>query len=719
MAPADGSRGSGESIRAKRYRAFLSYSREDERIARRIQGALERYRVPSGLEVKSLGADRRLGRFFRDSDEMGAQSDLGAAIRGALEDSEYLVVVCSPRAAKSDWVSREIVYFRRQVSADRILAAIVAGVPNTSGADECFPPALRSGSRGESTETIQPLAVDVRQEGLGKAMVRLIAGLLALPFDALWNRERRRQRRRNIGVAIAATLALVLALSIAGLVRGRQFVTQMASGALELLERREFKLEGRYGTNEALVGKRRVREASVLAIASLPPPRSLVDQSGPRTDCGSFGSEPVARCAALRIAYANPRQIGEVPFDLGYSGQAFVDRKTGDTTFLASDNLLWRVEQLDAYGVSLNPTSLFSAGAPFDVSGDTLLIGRRDGVLELVGLSDSRTLDEHKLFDDAIAGISVARDDALVLAWTWDGRAGVVAKAAASDRPELDVSQSALWPWSDSRTDQVSTAAFTGRSDAPVLSATRDGGLHWSAVNGRGRKSLDCSFEQPARRMELSHSARLVAVASETQVAVVDLNAKRCVLMNGKHAQSVSDLDFTQDEQRLLSAAHDNNVVIWSLETGDPLDVYSHGWHVESAAFMANDSRVVSATHHGDVWVWDLVSRSEILRLNGTEQAWPILVATAGLFVARPDGKDPALFGFHDLSALDSREQRATLCAGMMPTVELAELRSTYGLRGRPWDPCSWRGLGSIEGWRQLMRRWAFVIGLREDYEPG
>src|SRR5829696_8803597 len=94
-----------------RYRAFISYSKKDQHHAKRLHSALETYRVPKGIEAP-LQRDRRLGRFFRDDDEMGASRDLGATLRDALENSENLIVICSPHAARSKWVNAEILHFK-------------------------------------------------------------------------------------------------------------------------------------------------------------------------------------------------------------------------------------------------------------------------------------------------------------------------------------------------------------------------------------------------------------------------------------------------------------------------------------------------------------------------------------------------------------------------------------------------------------------------------
>lgn len=200
---------------SRRYRAFMSYSQKDKRAAIRLHKALEAYRAPSGVEGEGLDAKaRKLGRFFRDDDEMGANTDLGAALRGAIADSESLIVVCSPHATQSRWVNEEIIHFKRTGRAERIFAVIVGGEPNAVQPErECFPPALRFqlGADGTlSDQPAEPFALDLRKEKFSRLVVRLAAGLLRTPFDALWKREQRRARAQLLTRSLAASVGLLV-----------------------------------------------------------------------------------------------------------------------------------------------------------------------------------------------------------------------------------------------------------------------------------------------------------------------------------------------------------------------------------------------------------------------------------------------------------------------------------------------------------------------------
>lgn len=196
-----------------RYRAFISYSHADEAWAQWLHRALESYRVPSRLRSAG-GADqsqlpRRLLPVFRDRDELPSATQLGPAIEAALQQSEALIVICSPRAVASGWVNTEIRTFRAFGEGRKVLALIVDGEPNaTDPEQQCFPAAL--------LQAVEPIAADARPQGDGRhgALLKLIAGLLGVGLDALKQREARRQRWRRIGTAAMAAAVLASLLSV-------------------------------------------------------------------------------------------------------------------------------------------------------------------------------------------------------------------------------------------------------------------------------------------------------------------------------------------------------------------------------------------------------------------------------------------------------------------------------------------------------------------------
>lgn len=230
---------------AGRYRAFISYSHADRAWADWLHKALETYRVPSrlvGTETAAGVIPRRLLPVFRDRDELASAADLGARVNDALQRSDNLIVICSPRAAASRWVNEEVLAFERLGGDGRIFCLIIAGEPNASdlpgrAAEECFVPALRYhiGADGAlSDRRTEPIAADARpgRDGRTNAKLKLIAGLLDVGFDTLKQREQHRRMRRMTALTAAALAVMVFttALTIDALIeRHAAVIAQQAA----------------------------------------------------------------------------------------------------------------------------------------------------------------------------------------------------------------------------------------------------------------------------------------------------------------------------------------------------------------------------------------------------------------------------------------------------------------------------------------------------------
>jgi tetratricopeptide (TPR) repeat protein len=212
----------GSPAKTRRYAAFISYSHRDRKWAEWLHRAIENYRVPKGLS-RSAQADGwvapALRPVFLDRSELPSSSDLAASIRTALEESAFLIVICSPDAARSRWVNEEIRTFKALGRETQILCFIVAGNPSASDgdavpSDECFPAALRFKVHdGQVTKVpaAEPLAADVRpgKDHRQSARLKIIAGLLGVTFDRLRQRELARRHRRLATIATASVVGCI------------------------------------------------------------------------------------------------------------------------------------------------------------------------------------------------------------------------------------------------------------------------------------------------------------------------------------------------------------------------------------------------------------------------------------------------------------------------------------------------------------------------------
>lgn len=197
-----------------KYHAFISYNSEDYRWGKRLHRRLENYRMPTTL-CSERGWERNPLRpvFYAPADIQ--PGDLNEELKRRLQMSRYLIVICSPRSAQSEWVGKEINYFCKLGRKDNILLFIVDGIPNSGDPNtECFHPMLKQLGLDNL------LGVNIHEKNVSRypwvtkehAYVQLITKLLGIEFDTLWKRHKRllieKAVKWTVGIVVAVGLSI-------------------------------------------------------------------------------------------------------------------------------------------------------------------------------------------------------------------------------------------------------------------------------------------------------------------------------------------------------------------------------------------------------------------------------------------------------------------------------------------------------------------------------
>jgi TIR domain len=134
---------------AKRYDAFVSYSHSaDGELAPALQAGLQRLGKPWNR--------RRALEVFRDATGLGVTAGLWPSICAALDGARWFVLLCSPEAAHSIWVNREIERWLATKSAETIMPVVTDGTwkwdelaAELDATATAVPPVLRSAFHAE------------------------------------------------------------------------------------------------------------------------------------------------------------------------------------------------------------------------------------------------------------------------------------------------------------------------------------------------------------------------------------------------------------------------------------------------------------------------------------------------------------------------------------------------------------------------------------------
>ena len=263
-----------------RYRAFISYSHGDNREAGRkwadwLHHSLETYQIPTELigqrNAQGQTIPAQIFPVFQDEKELSANADLSASLKHALDHSDFLVFLASPRSAQSVYVQEELRHFKQAGKSKQIIALILRGEPEYGAAQteaQCFPDVLRHGVDAQgnllASQTDEALAADVRlphtqEEGftsveayrqqlqaqgvasadikqrtqaygerLNLAKLKIISTILGVPLadltqrDQAYQLERMRRRHRVVRGVAAGMGGLAVAAAIAGVVAWQQ-----------------------------------------------------------------------------------------------------------------------------------------------------------------------------------------------------------------------------------------------------------------------------------------------------------------------------------------------------------------------------------------------------------------------------------------------------------------------------------------------------------------
>lgn len=203
-----------------KYKAFISYNSKDNCTARWLQSKLENYSLPSlivnekGDVLRSYDRKPKKFRIFRYVTDLVAQN-LDDGLRQELDQSEYLVVICSPNSANAPWVKEEVKYFIETGRKKKIIPFVIEGKPYSGDEEECFTQELKDAFPNGSA-----LGVSLNDYGddlwifrRRKAVAKIVSLLIDLPnaFDFIWNRYRLNYLK---AILVRVILAILVALSL-------------------------------------------------------------------------------------------------------------------------------------------------------------------------------------------------------------------------------------------------------------------------------------------------------------------------------------------------------------------------------------------------------------------------------------------------------------------------------------------------------------------------
>lgn len=753
-----------------RFSAFISYSHADKKEARWLSRAIETYRMPKPLVGRTTvfgTVGRGLGKTFRDDEELKGAADLGAMIQGALAESESLVVICSPRSAASTYVNDEIASFKRLGREARIVPVIIAGKPHDREI-ECFPRALKlkSGSDGLLTEDpAEPIAVDIREHGKRRTLLKVVAGITGLEFDELEQRDRRRRTIQFRAMAALGVIVCGVLLATWAVVEQEEARQAVIARAAKVLPERQPIL------------------AAQLALAGLP--------NG--SDLWSRESDAGATLKASGYAFATTILDPQGRFNeaiLTSDGNRLITRNRENALSLWDSKTATRIADLDFIHYGEPTTFDFIRLSPdgtrllaWNVQGPPQLwdalngqwmatLGEDDIAVGVEFSEDGRwivvpfTHDNATLFDahtgDRVASFGKSRMVAVsangsrvvsVLADSrvtvlWDGQTGHSVAELATDaggRHDFRMSpdgervvarsrganSATLW---DARTGKP-IAELGNKDAASVIDMSTDGkriatasldgqAVLWDSVNGH---RIGAIGSDGVTSVKFSESGNFVVTSSTGHAAFVsDAQTGKPIGEIGTADEGAGGLYFIPGRERVALLMKSIGLVLRDSRSG----VFIARLANDNDAYglrISKDGRLIQAKD-ANHWVrlWDGDTGEFIGALAGPREGhtWMIDQNNLHAVTLSLDGtvRLKLLENSRDSPPAAMKEKICRMNRNVIGAFPIEERNEATGvglaLRGRPWHACDWQGLRSVEGWSQFIRYWGTRSGLPWEYQP-
>lgn len=531
-----------------KYVAFVSYQRADEEWAKWFHHQLEHYHLPTEISDRSelfqqnILPTKELRPMFLDEEEL-AGGNLSEVIRAALNDSRYLIVLCSPNSAKSEWVNLEVNTFINEGKVNYIIPVIIDGVPYSEDPEtECFVPALRA---LKSTDK-ELLGINAKA-GREMASVKVVSQLIGVSFDSLWNRYEREKEQERI-----------------------RLVEE---------KRRLQRLESRYlaekGQDAIAAGNSTL--ARRIALAALPvdiydtDDRPFVGESSSMLISAYQYNNTIDSSPSLRMVWAGFGVKGNLlaTCRLGIKGIQLWDPALGlPVKHLSCDAILY------PFSISSDGNTIAGAASDaiyvFDVENDTInkipLDREEFSIMShpKIALSPCRRY---------VACISNAEDQYLIL--LFDVETGKELRRFIG------------------HTDHICAITFQPEGKC-LTSCSNDGTIRrWNVETGECLGTLE--FKSAVKSVAYNaDGTKLLATFSARAIVMWQIGSGEEPKIFKGHTGPVLSAIFNSDETKIISTSSDNTVRLWNVETGDSEVVVSHNISVRCASMSADDRYLIS-----------------------------------------------------------------------------------------------------------------------------
>lgn len=604
----------------KEYYAFISYKREDEKWAKWLQDKLEHYKFPTNLNGRT-DLPKKIYPTFRDVTDLSPEP-LEQAINNALCNSEWLIVVCSPRSARSPWVCKEAQTFIDHGRADHIIPFVIEGNPfSNDTATECYPKALLN-----LTGNKELLAANINEMGRDAAAIKVVARMFNLRFDALWQRYERekKNKRRLILCFLSAIILIVVGIAYwmflknwATMKAQSRFVSEIANTLtdsgdsftsirllVEILPN-DLVYPNRPYTPQAEFAFRKAVESEYFKIVTKYPTHKVKCASNKRFVFFTNG---------WKVLLLDTKNGNILDPNWSHYSSVISIAVSKDNNYIASVSgddprfsdicdyslKIWDLRTNALYS-EINNLSSHINDISFCPNNNWIALASKDGNVSVWDINSKKKIRDILNYQGAIVAISYSNDGYWLIAASDDGKLF------------LHDIQSNTTKTINAHNVGISSVLFSPNGEK-VISSSHDGTIKiWDTntldlISCITNKSIESGDIVGVNSASINQNGTKIAIASDVDnlVKVYNIETLELCEYTNKHDNEITSVCFANEGDLIITSSIDYTIRIGGTKhTNSKNSIKGHNSSVTSVSYSLDGNKIISASEDGCVKVWD------------------------------------------------------------------------------------------------------------------
>ncbi len=565
--------------------AFISYNHQDTDAAKKLHRKLESFKLPNNIHQAYPDIPVRLREVFRDIDGLCAGGDLNEQIKEKLKDSKHLIVICSPNSSKSEWVDKEVQYFKDLGRSHQIIPFIISGQPYSLNVDECFSPTMHE-LREEGCDLA---SANINDHGFEHAFIKLVAGILGLEFDSLWQRHQRQERiKRRIYTIVGVTI-LLLSIGLTLLfAHQKNEIDKNMDGMLMM--------QSKFVTEKASAESNPIKALAML-LAVLP--------EGHDDDSRPYSPEAASALMnfldSTRLEYVFPHKSEVICFKFSPDGTKLL---TGSNDRTAC---LWDLQTKKKL-VTFGDHDSRVRNMVFSPDGTRVFIASEYSWY-LWDVKTGEKLFELKKNDDkATESLEFIDEESKILVQSWCEvfviDCNTSKEVFAKDTKNKD------------HYIQLSGAHVINGSD--ILIWTEEGEISVIDIKDGYNEKISHHHNAGINSLTFSQDSTNILIASENKSAtILDAQSLQEILILKGHEDIVNTAVFSPDGKRILTSSDDKTARIWDAHSGKELMVLKgHENIVRYADYNPDGTHILTESNDETAILWDAKTGQRLITME-------------------------------------------------------------------------------------------------------